>query len=286
MNTRLEFRKTRMGTADNRVIVQGAPGLTLAQRPIFDFATQPRLACGENPDNIGGFTINAHFVTIKNLIVRNANDSCIEVQGINDVIENVQVSGCADTGIIISSGDPFTPQAKDNVIRNCDSHSNNDSQCDGENADGFAIKEGTGTGNTFTGCRSWNNADDGYDFFAWTSPVRLENSWAFNQTDTTGGGQSDGNGFKLGGDSVSAAHTLSALFATGNVNGSNGEGFTRNSNPASMSCSGCASWGNTGNGADGISGLPGSAPSNATVAKMTAESARNADGSLKAITSL
>ena len=116
--------------------------------------------------------------------------------------------------------------------------------------------------------------------------MRLENSWAFNQTDTTGGSGSDGNGFKLGGDDVSAAHNLSALFATGNTNGSNGEGFTRNSNPASMSCSGCASWGNTGNGADGIGGLPGSAPSNATVAKMQADAARNADGSLKAITSL
>ena len=286
MNTRLEFKKTRMGQSNSRIIVQGAPGLTLAQRPIFDFATQPRNTCGTNGDNIGGFTVNAHYVTIKNLIVRNSNDTCIEVQGINDIVENVLVSGCADTGIQISSGDPFTPQAKDNVVRNCDSHSNNDTQCNGENADGFAIKEGTGTGNSFTGCRAWNNADDGYDFYAWTSPVRLENSWAINQTDTTGGSGSDGNGFKLGGDGVSAAHILSGLYATANVNGSNGEGFTRNSNPASMSCSNCASWGNTGNGADGISGISTTAPSGATAAKMTADAARNADGSLKAITAL
>jgi hypothetical protein len=275
-----------MGTASNRIIIQGAPGLSLAQRPVFDFRTQERLACGDNPDNIGGITVNAHYVTLKNLVIRGANDSCITVQGIEDIIENVLVYECADTGIMVRSGDAFTPQAKNNTVKNCDSHSNDDSQCDGENADGFAIKEGTGTGNTFTGCRAWNNADDGFDFFAWTSPVRLENSWAFNQTDTTGGGESDGNGFKLGGDDVSAAHTISGLYATGNVNGSNGEGFTRNSNPASMSCSGCASWGNTVNDGDGISGLPGTAPANATVSKMQADSARNADGSLKAITSL
>jgi hypothetical protein len=116
--------------------------------------------------------------------------------------------------------------------------------------------------------------------------VRIENSWAFDQSRTTEGSGSDGNGFKLGGDEVSAAHQLSALFATGNQNGSNGDGFTRNSNPASMSCSGCASWGNTDNGADGISGLPGTAPSGANVTNMAADSARNADGSLKAVNSL
>jgi hypothetical protein len=287
--TRFEFRKTRMGTANNRIIVQGAPGVTLAQRPVFNFSSQPRLDCNENPDdgNRGAITINAHYVTLKNVVVRGANDSGIEVQGIEGIIENVLTYENADTGIIISSGDPFTPQARNNVVRNCDSHTNNDSQCDGENADGFAIKEGTGTGNAFTGCRAWNNADDGFDFFAWTSPVRLENSWAFDQTRTTGGSGSDGNGFKLGGDGVSAVHVLSALFATGNTRGSNGEGFLRNSNPASMSCSNsCASWGNTVNTADGISGVSSTAPAGATVAKMTADAARNADGSLKPITGL
>jgi hypothetical protein len=284
MTTRLEFRKTRMGTAASRLTLQGAPGLTLAQRPVFDFRTQPRLDCNENPDdgNRGGITVNAHYVTIKNIVLRGANDTGIEVQGIEGIIENVLTYECADTGIQISSGDPFTPQARNN-----DSHTNNDSQCDGENADGFAIKEGTGTGNQFIGCRAWNNADDGFDFFAWTSPVTLQNSWAFDQTRTTGGSGSDGNGFKLGGDDVSATHVLSALFATGNTRGSNGEGFLRNSNPASMSCSNsCASWGNTVNTADGISGVSMTAPAGATVAKMSADAARNADGSLKAITGL
>ncbi|HEX6276358.1 MAG TPA: hypothetical protein VFZ53_25130 [Polyangiaceae bacterium] len=287
MTERLEFRKTRMGTASARLTVQGAPGVTLAERPVFDFRTQPRKSsCTDNPDNLGGFTVNAHYVTIKNLVIRGANDTAIELQGIEGVVENVLTYENADTGIQISSGDPFTPQARNNVVRNCDSHSNNDTLCMSENADGFAIKEGTGTGNQFIGCRAWNNADDGYDLYAWTSPVRIENSWAVDQARTTEGSGSDGNGFKLGGDDVEAQHTLSALFATGNVNGSNGDGFTRNSNPASMSCSNCAAWGNTDNAGDGISGLPGTAPSGATVAKMTADAARNADGSLKPANSL
>jgi hypothetical protein len=286
MTERLEFRKTRMGTASNRLILQGAPGVTLAQRPVFDFRTQTRLSCGANPDNIGGLTVNAHFVTVKNLVVRGANDNCILVQGTQGLIENVLTYECADTGIQISSGGEYMGTGTNNTVTNCDSHSNNDTQCQGENADGFAIKEGTGAGNVFTGCRAWNNTDDGFDLYAWTTPVRIENSWAFDQSRTTEGSGSDGNGFKLGGDEVSAAHQLSALFATGNQNGSNGDGFTRNSNPASMSCSGCASWGNTDNGADGISGLPGTAPSGANVTNMAADSARNADGSLKAVNSL
>ncbi len=287
MTERLEFRKTRMGTASNRITLQGAPGVTLAQRPVFNFSGQTRLGCGENPDNIGGLTVNASYVTVKNLVVQNANDSCILVQGTQDLVENVLVHNCADTGIQISSGGEFTGSGTNNTIRNCDSHSNYDSQCDGENADGFAIKEGTGTGNVFTGCRSWNNTDDGYDLFAWTSPVTIENSWAFDMSRTTEDTGSDGNGFKLGGDDVSAAHILRGLVAVGNVNGSNGDGFTPNSNPASLSCSGgCYAWGNTRNVASGVSGVSTTAQGNANVTNMAADSARNADGTLKAIGSL
>jgi hypothetical protein len=288
MTERLEFRKTRMGTASNRLILQGDPALPLSMRPIFNFSGQPRLeSCGAMPDNIGGITVNAHYVTVKNLVVRNANDTCILVQGTQGLIENVLTHNCADTGIQISSGGEYMLTGTNNTVRNCDSHTNADTLCNNENADGFAIKEGTGTGNVFTGCRAWNNADDGYDFFAWTSPVTLENSWAFDQSRTTEGSGSDGNGFKLGGDDVSAAHVLRGLVAVGNVNGSNGDGFTPNSNPASLSCSnGCYAWGNTRNVASGVSGVSTTAQGGANVTNMAADSARNADGSLKAIGSL
>ena len=35
-----------------------------------------------------------------------------------------------------------------------------------EDADGFAAKLTVGDGNVFDGCISYNNADDGWDFFA------------------------------------------------------------------------------------------------------------------------
>jgi hypothetical protein len=283
MTERLEFKKTRMGTADNRLTVMGAPGNT--EKPLFDFSGQERLECGANPDNIGGLTVNAHYVTVKDIAITGANDNCILVQGYEGVIENVLVYGCADTGIQISSGGEYENSGHNNTILNCDSHSNNDVQCDGENADGFAIKEGTGNNNSFIGCRAWNNADDGYDFYAWTSTVHLENSWAFDQCRTTMGGGSDCNGFKLGGDDISATHELIDLVAVGNSRGT-GNGFTENSNPANLNCSGdCYSWGNKVD-VDSVSGVSTSAVGGVTVDAMAADSARNADGSLKSITEL
>jgi hypothetical protein len=275
---RLEFRKTRMGSASNRIVLQGDP--SSSERPVFDFSGQDRLSCGANPDNIGGFTVNAHYVTMRNIVVTGANDNCILVQGMEGLIENVLTYACADTGIQISSGGEYEGTGTNNTVLNCDSHSNNDVQCDGENADGFAIKEGTGDGNAFIGCRAWNNADDGYDLYAWTRTVRIEDSWAFNQCATTQGGGSDCNGFKLGGDDVSASHTLIDLVAVGNNRGT-GNGFTENSNPANLSCSGsCAAWGNSVN-VDSVSGVSETPIGNANITNMAADSARNADGSLK-----
>jgi len=283
MTERLEFRKTRMGTAAKPLTLMGDPASK--ERPVFDFRTQARLACGANPDNIGGLTVNAHYVTVKNVVVRGANDNCILVQGAHDLVENVLTYECADTGIQISSGGEYAGTGTDNTVRNCDSHSNYDVQCKGENADGFAIKEGTGTGNAFIGCRAWNNTDDGYDLFAWTSPVRIEGSWAFDQCKTTEDTGSDCNGFKLGGDGVSATHVLKDLTSVGNSRAT-GNGFTENSNPASLSCTGtCTSWGNKVN-VDSVSGVGTTAIGSANVTNMAADAARNADGSLKAPSAL
>lgn len=283
MSERLEFRKTRMGTAESPIVLQGAPGAS--ERPVFDFSSQERLECGANPDNIGGLTINANYVTVRNIVVTGANDTCILMQGTGGLVENVLTYECADTGIQISSGGDYEGSGTNNTVRNCDSHSNYDVQCQGENADGFAIKEGTGTGNSFIGCRAWNNTDDGFDLYAWTSTVHIENSWAFDQCATNEDSGSDCNGFKLGGDEVSATHDLVDLIAVGNSRAT-GNGFTENSNPANLSCSGtCASWGNNVD-VDSVSGVSTSPIGDADVNSMKADSARNADGSLKSISEL
>lgn len=46
-----------------------------------------------------------------------------------------------------------------------DSYGNRDPRKNGESADGFACKEGSGVGNVLRGARLWNNVDDGLDLW-------------------------------------------------------------------------------------------------------------------------
>jgi hypothetical protein len=288
MNLRLELRKTRMGTETSPVTIQGDSSSTT--RPVLDFTTQPRvLSCGAPVDSSGGeltgITMNADYTVLKHVEIMNANDNCIKVQGAHNLVEDVVVHGCADAGIQISSGSGYTASGTNNTVLNCDSYQNNDTQCYGNGGDGFAVKTGTGAGNVFRGCRAWDNADDGFDLFAWTSPIVLDNCWAMNQATTTAGTNSDGDGFKLGGNSISTEHVLSNLVAVGNTNGSSGYGFNENTNPASMTCTGtCAAWDNRTN-VGTIGGVSTTAIGSATAAAMVS-AARNADGSLPAVSSL
>ncbi|WP_234386086.1 right-handed parallel beta-helix repeat-containing protein [Streptomyces sp. ERV7] len=113
-----------------------------------------------------------------------------------------------------------------------------DPRKNGESADGLAIKEGSGTGNVVRGARLWNNVDDGFDAWKFTSPVLIENTIAYgngfnrwNFPDFAG----DGNGFKLGGGTPApaAAHTLRTTMAFRNA----AKGITDNGNPGAIAVS-------------------------------------------------
>ncbi|HVV49678.1 MAG TPA: right-handed parallel beta-helix repeat-containing protein, partial [Polyangia bacterium] len=287
LTTRVEFKKTRMGTSSRIITMMADPAATT--KPILDFSGQPRLACGDDPadKNIYGVDIGADWYRVSGLEISGANDSGILVQGAHDFVENCAVHDSEDTGVLISSSSGYTGSGTYATITDVDSYHNHDERCDGANADGFGAKKGSGVGNVFDGCRSWDNSDDGYDFFAWTDPVTVKNSWAFNMGATTAGSQSNGNGFKMGGDSVSAKHVMSSLFAFYN-NGNGGHkadwGFTNNSNPASMTCTGCGAWNNEGGSFQGITHT-GDVTGKATAAAAAAAK-RNADGSLPDITKL
>ncbi|QLQ39707.1 right-handed parallel beta-helix repeat-containing protein [Micromonospora robiginosa] len=137
--------------------------------------------------------------------------------------------------------------SSNNQIINLDSYGNRDPRKNGESADGLAIKEGSGSGNVVRGVRLWNNSDDGLDFWMFSSPILLENSLAWgngfnrwNLPDFTG----DGNGFKLGGNGVSAGHTVRNSMAWGNAVG----GFVDNNNPGSHRIERSTAWNNPGAG--------------------------------------
>ncbi|MFL5308563.1 MAG: right-handed parallel beta-helix repeat-containing protein [Polyangia bacterium] len=287
LGTRVEFKKTRMGTATRIITMRADPAATT--KPVLDFSSQPRLGCGDSPvdKNIYGVDIGSDWTRVQGLEVSGANDTGILVQGSHDFVDNCVVHDAEDTGVLISSSSGFTGSGTYATITNTDSYHNHDERCEGANADGFGAKKGGGAGNVFDGCRSWDNADDGYDFYAWTDPVTVKNSWAFNMGATTAGAQSNGNGFKMGGNDVSAKHVMSNLFAFYNQ-GNGGHkadwGFTNNSNPASMTCTGCGAWNNTGGAFQGITHT-GDVTAKATAAAAAAAK-RNADGSLPDVTKL
>jgi hypothetical protein len=107
-----------------------------------------------------------------------------------------------------------------NLILNCDSYANFDFGANGENADGFAIKfRNLGPGNVVSGARSWENSDDGFDFWEAESGVTVINSWSFHNGlafvfNNPAGYAGDGNGIKLGHDS--GTHLLENMVVWGN----------------------------------------------------------------------
>jgi hypothetical protein len=69
--------------------------------------------------------------------------------------------------------------SSNNKVLYLDSYGNRDPRKNGESADGFACKEGSGEGNLLKGARLWNNVDDGLDLWEFKSAVTIEDtiSW-------------------------------------------------------------------------------------------------------------
>src|SRR5262249_6305786 len=155
-----------------------------------------------------------------------------------------------DTGLQLgrhSSTAPFSEWPANNLILNCTSFDNFDPD-NGEDADGFAAKLTVGPGNVFRGCISHHNVDDGWDLFTKpdTGPigtVTIEDCISYMNGATSTGGSttnSDGNGFKLGGDDIPVDHVIRRSIAFRNKK----HGITFNSNPGSITVTNNTSWGN------------------------------------------
>ncbi|KAL3420447.1 pectate lyase [Phlyctema vagabunda] len=134
-----------------------------------------------------------------------------------------------------------------NTILYLDSYNNRDPRKNGESADGFACKEGTGAGNVLRGARLWNNVDDGLDLWEFKSGITIEdtiswgngfNRWGFSDF------QGDGNGFKLGGGDAAdigpANHVITNSIAFLNA----AKGFTDNSQTGSFTLTRNTAWNN------------------------------------------
>ncbi|WP_367130171.1 carbohydrate-binding protein [Saccharothrix sp. HUAS TT1] len=155
----------------------------------------------------------------------------------NTVFERLVTRDNYESGLHIQGA------SSNNLIVDLDAHGNRDPRKNGESADGLAIKEGSGSGNAVRGARLWNNADDGLDYWMFSSPILLENSLAwgngFNRWNLPGF-TGDGNGFKLGGNGVAADHTVRNTMTWDNAAG----GFVDNNNPGRHRVERSTAWDN------------------------------------------
>ncbi|MEW2636249.1 right-handed parallel beta-helix repeat-containing protein [Streptomyces sp. NPDC048389] len=173
--------------------------------------------------------IGGDYWTLSNLTFRNSPAHGVVVtSSVGGVFKNITTHGNGNSGFTLR-GDG----TDDNLIENLDSYDNYDAKNHGQNADGLAVKFGSGSNNRVVGARLYNNADDGLDLWQWASPVRIERSWAY------GNGvnrwkdpafEGNGNGFKLGGGGASAAHVVTGNAAWDNTL----HGFTENSNGGAL----------------------------------------------------
>lgn len=243
---------TRNGNANNYITICAYEN----EKPIWDFRNQP------NGSNNNGWNLSRNYVHVKGLTIRYAGYKGIQNTGSYNILENMEVYGCCDTGIQHKTGGH-------NLIINCDSHENFDYQANGGNADGFADKQYTGAGNIYIGCRAWGNSDDGWDSFQRVTdgtPTVYINCITYNNgpeyfdlsahprvlgkdadlpcfvdkdlSHFANGGNP--NGFKLGGQGTKHDTELYRCLAVGHRS----KGFDQNNNAGNMKVINCTSYKN------------------------------------------
>ena len=200
------------GTAEKNIRMVADPAA--ATRPVFDFQGKcAGMVFGGDYWYFNGFDCTHS---------QNAQKG-IQVSGSHNVLDNINTYHNGNTGLQISrlySTDTREQWPSYNLILNCTSYGNADAGY--EDADGFAAKLTVGDGNVFDGCLAYNNADDGWDLFAKVETgsigsVTIQNCVAYGNgylEDGTNAG--NGNGFKMGGDSMSGYHKLINSYAFNN----------------------------------------------------------------------
>jgi hypothetical protein len=232
--------------------------------PIFDFRTT---AYGNR-----GFTPSGNYIHLKGIIFQGSGKNGLYVSGSNNFIEHCTTRWNGDSGFQMKTG-------SDNYILNCDSYENFDYETGGisapnygGNSDGFADKQYTNTGtNTYKGCRSWRNGDDGWDSYEKVGNTVYDSCWcysmapaSFDMTDNirfktdsaswfyqfkNSSGRyvvpcyGNGNGFKMGGNYTTNNATAHHCISVGNLV----KGFDQNNNNGTMTVYNCTSYNNGNN---------------------------------------
>jgi len=180
------------GTASSHIVIKNYRN----ENPILDFKgfVQPTFT-------VGLFIYKCSFIDIIGVTVTGLTQNspkaieAIRVDGCNNVtLINCSAHDNQGTGFRIVNGNNTT-------LLNCDAYSNGDPYNDGGgtygNADGFDLTTGIVH---LSGCRAWQNSDDGFDCYYNDSHVYFNNCWSFSNGFIPGTRQKGGNGmgFKWG----------------------------------------------------------------------------------------
>lgn len=204
------------GTPDSPIVMMADP--QASSRPVLDFQGMST-----------GVILAGDYWYVKGFDVihsQNSKNGFI-VSGNHNILNEIHAYYNGNTGISIArykGTDEKERWPSYNLILNCTSYNNADIGY--EDADGFAAKLTAGVGNVFDGCISHHNADDGWDLFAKVqigtigsvtirNCVAYENGYVIKDDDGNldiNGSHKinagNGNGFKMGGESLSGYHVL------------------------------------------------------------------------------
>ncbi|MFP5314033.1 MAG: fibronectin type III domain-containing protein [Actinomycetes bacterium] len=185
----------------------------------------------------GGIQLGGDYWHLYNLEITGSQgyQKPLLIQGHFNVVERIESHHNQDTGIQISGNpsEPYEMWPSNNLVVSSVSHNNVDPQAN--DADGFAAKLTVGDGNVFRYNIAHHNIDDGWDLYAKSTTgsignvvvedsVAYRNGWLESEEDLRTG---EGNGFKLGGESMPGQHLLRNSVSFDNL----AKGVTSNSGP-------------------------------------------------------
>ncbi len=152
-----------------------------------------------------------------------------------------------------------------NQLINCDFHHNydpytNDANAGGAygNCDGIDVYTNSSTTTTLTGCRSWDNCGDGFDYYAYgpSGMINTINCWAWHDgykpDGTLARGGTASQGFKIGGYNPGSdqSNTLTRVYTNCFAGFNSGNGFESNGQQSLVNLFNNTSYNNTSNGFD------------------------------------
>lgn len=209
----LRIKRSVSGTEANPIYLIADPAAET--KPVLDFTGAA-----------DGILLDGSWWYIAGIDVTGAKGEGVSIAGHHNTLDRVDAYHNQATGIQISRSSRVDSTVEQwpsyNTILNCTAYGNADPGY--SDADGFGAKLTAGVGNVFDGCVAYHNADDGWDLYAKAEngpigKVVVKNCIAYGNgylEDGTNAG--DGNGFKLGGESITAYHELRDSYSFNNKN--------------------------------------------------------------------